>query len=143
MRTPPYLPKLWLRRCVVKVTEHPRWASEKPSSASWQPGRRRTRSEIVEEQDRAAGGHSQRQVSLADGRTATASVELKFLGGRRVYAYLRFSDDARTINRYIGEAPGQTREDRLATGWRLARRKGMLGNPGLSPAEPLQRSAPS
>jgi DNA mismatch endonuclease (patch repair protein) len=73
--------------------------------------------EAVAEQDRAAGGADRRAVRLPGGRTATGSVELKFLGGRRIYAYLRYIRDGRTVATYVGEAPGATREERLRVAW--------------------------
>jgi DNA mismatch endonuclease, patch repair protein len=56
-------------------------------------------------------------VRLPDGRTASGSIALKFLDGRRIYAYLRYSIDGRTRAVYVGEAPGETREDRLRVAW--------------------------
>lgn len=69
------------------------------------------------EQDRAAGGRDNRIVQLPGGRRATASVELKTLGGRRIYGYLRYSVENKTRVVYIGEAPGRNREERLRVAW--------------------------
>jgi hypothetical protein len=64
-------------------------------------------------------------VPTEDGGVATASIELKRVGsGRRVYAYLRHSAGRRTENRYVGEAVGATREERLRNAWRLATKRG-------------------
>ena len=86
-----------------------------------------SRSEAAEEQDRAAGGRDRRMIKLADGRTPTAYVALfSGAGSRRVYAKMRYWLEGRTIENYVGEAPGATREERLRTAWRLAERKGLL-----------------
>lgn len=83
------------------------------------------------EQDRAAGGRDNRLVGLHDGRTATASVELKKpVKGRRVWAYLRQTLDGRTVNRYIGEATARTRAAALRLAWQQAHNKSMLEHPG-------------
>jgi DNA mismatch endonuclease (patch repair protein) len=67
-------------------------------------------------------------VTLPDGGQATASVELKFLGGRRVYAYLRHTEGGRTVSRYVGEVPGKDREERRRGAWRQAREKRLLAD---------------
>jgi hypothetical protein len=82
-------------------------------------------SEAVAEQDVTAAGS--RVLQLPEGGTATASIELKFIGGRRIYAYLRYMTNGKTISRYVGEAPGSSREERLRAAWALAREKGLLG----------------
>jgi len=103
-----------------------RWARAAPSPETWRPSPGQPHERAVAEQDRAAGGRLRRSVLLDDGQTATASVELKMPGGRRIYGYLRYSRDGQTVNRYVGNAPGKTRQERLAHVWRLARKRGML-----------------
>jgi DNA mismatch endonuclease (patch repair protein) len=67
-----------------------------------------------------------RQVVLADGRRALASVALRVLPkGRRVYAYLRWSDGGKTHERYIGEVTQDDRPANLAEAWRKVRRAGL------------------
>ena len=79
------------------------------------------------EQDQAAGGREARRVDLGDGKTALASIELKLLPkGRRVYAYLRFTRDGKTVNEYLGEATAIDRPTALIRGFDLARTKGLL-----------------
>jgi DNA mismatch endonuclease (patch repair protein) len=57
-----------------------------------------------------------------------ASISLKPVpGGRRVYAYLRYKDQMRTVTRYVGDASAMTREEALALGWTAAFEKGLLG----------------
>jgi len=72
------------------------------------------------EQDRAAGARDVRTLRLADG-SAVASVALRRKrDGRRIYAYLRWSDHGKTIERYIGEVDQASRAENLAQAWRLA-----------------------
>ncbi len=85
-----------------------------------------TRSERTAEQDKAAGGLTARQVKLADGRTATASIRLKRLPkSRRVYAYLRYSVDGKTITKYAGDATAKTRGKALQQAWDRAQSDGL------------------
>jgi len=81
--------------------------------------------EAVAEQDDAAGGAGQRVVTLDGGRRSTGSIELKFLGGRRIYAYLRYTDNGRTVAVYVGEATGETRMERLRSAWRIVHARGL------------------
>lgn len=106
-----------------------RWEPESPLRASYRPPAGETRVERVAEQDAAAGGRAARRVVLADGRLATASIELKALPkSRRVYAYLRHAQGGRTVNRYVGEPVGETRTEALADAWRQAHAKGLLAS---------------
>jgi DNA mismatch endonuclease (patch repair protein) len=97
---------------------HARWASERPAPETYRAPANRSRADAIAEQDRAAGGRQQRKIKLANGVEATASIELKSLGGRRVYAYLRYFVDGRTQCDYIGEALGRTRFQRLQNAWK-------------------------
>jgi DNA mismatch endonuclease (patch repair protein) len=45
--------------------------------------------------------------------------------GRRVYAYLRWSDHGQTVERYVGEVDQDTRAANLAQAWRLAAERGL------------------
>jgi DNA mismatch endonuclease (patch repair protein) len=109
------------------VTSRHRWRSHSPTDAAWRPRANLTRAERSAEQDCAAGGHEARVVEWPDGRIASASIELKALPkSRRLYAYLRFSADGRTRNRYVGEVGESTREANLMQAWRLAHEKGLL-----------------
>jgi len=104
---------------------HPRWAAEKPHSSTWRAPRGRSRAEAIAEQDRAAGGGNRRVVALPDGGRSTGSIELKLLGGRRVYAYLRYTQNRRTVAVYVGEATGQTRAERLRSAWRIVHNRAL------------------
>ena len=105
---------------------HPRWADRVPAPETYRAPKERSRPEIVAEQDEAAGGRKRRKVILPDGGEATASIELKFLGGRRIYAYLRYIRGRRTVSTYVGEAPGRTRAERLQSAWKKARADRLL-----------------
>jgi DNA mismatch endonuclease (patch repair protein) len=108
------------------MNPHPKWATVKPDPSSWKPRPGRSRKETAAEQDGAAGGRGCRLVPVASGLSATASIELKDLGGRRVYAYLRYSVGGRTVCVYVGEAAGSTRLERLTSAWEQARERGLL-----------------
>jgi DNA mismatch endonuclease (patch repair protein) len=99
-----------------------------PDPASYKAPPGRGRAEAVAEQDTAAGGRESREVALGGGIVALGSIELKFLGGRRIYAYLRYMREGRTVSRYVGESPGATRADRLAGAWARADALGLLGD---------------
>ena len=104
-----------------------RWADQVPDPTTWRPPPGRPSSEAALEQDIAAGGHAKRRLAFSGGRLATASVELKVLPkGRRVYAYLRYAQDGKTINTYIGQADGNSRAQRLHTAWEQVHAKAML-----------------
>ena len=78
-------------------------------------------------QDDAAGGPEFRSVSVPGGGVAIASVELKdFSSTGTVFAYLRWSQGGRTINKYLGRVDGEGRAAQLRDGFRLARAKALL-----------------
>lgn len=109
------------------MTPSHRWRPHGPADIAWRPRANLTRAERSAEQDHAAGGHQARAVELPDGRTVSASIELKLLPkSRRLYSYLRFSVDGRTHNRYVGEVDEPTREANLSRAWQLAHEKGLL-----------------
>jgi DNA mismatch endonuclease (patch repair protein) len=110
----------------VGVTQHPRWADATPEDATWRAPRGRRIAEARAEQDRAAGGADRRAIRFADGSRSTGSVELKLLGGRRIYAYLRYTREGRTVVAYVGEARGETREERLRAAWTKVHADGLL-----------------
>ena len=103
---------------------HPRWAEAAPDPHTYRPTGL-SPAEIKRQQDEAAGGAANRTVRLEDGSSATASIALKGMG-RRVYAYLRYKTANRTITRYVGEAPGEERFERLVNSWRTVRDRGLL-----------------
>ena len=107
-----------------------RWLAEEdvPEDRAWRPPKNLTKQQRAAEQDEAAGGRDQRLVHLDGGEWATASVELKRIPtGRRIYAYLRFFEDGKTVNRYLGDATSATRQQALRLGWSLAKEKRFVG----------------
>jgi DNA mismatch endonuclease (patch repair protein) len=79
------------------------------------------------EQDRAAGGRHRRKVDLGDGRFATASVTLRlYPKTRRIRAALRWSQDGKSPERYLGEVSSATRAENLSEAWNRAWEKGLL-----------------
>jgi len=106
--------------------DRPHWAEAAPDPTTYKAPPGRPRAVAVAEQDEAAGGREKRRVHLGHGGTALASIELKFLGGRRIYAYVRYMKDGRTVSCYVGEAEGKTREERLQAAWRQATKAGLF-----------------
>ncbi|MEU2043282.1 very short patch repair endonuclease [Nocardia niwae] len=79
------------------------------------------------EQDRAAGGRDRRCVDLGDGRFARASVSLRvYRRTRRIRAYLRWSRDGKSEERYICEVTHDSRKDNLVQAWRRAREQNLV-----------------
>jgi DNA mismatch endonuclease, patch repair protein len=104
------------------------WKDKPPPDRAW---KRRARTSASREQDRAAGGRGRRLVGLGDGRHATASVALRvYPRTRRIRAVLRWSQDGRSPERYLGEVGHDTRAANLAEAWRRARAAGLLADPG-------------
>ena len=109
-----------------------RWGQAKPPPEVWKTPSGLP-SERAAEQDKAAGGRSNRRVELPCGRTATASISLQhFAKSRRVYAYLRFKSGGRTTRRYVGDATARTREEALRIAWTKARERGLLTQPPVT-----------
>ena len=78
------------------------------------------------EQDIAAGGRGNRIIPVTGG-SALASVALRCKrDSQRIYAYIRWSDKGRTIERYIGEVDQDTRARNLALAWRQATQRGLV-----------------
>lgn len=65
--------------------------------------------------------------------------ELKFLRGRRVYAYLRYQTGGKTVDRYTSEAPGSDREEPLRLAWSkgAVKRPTWSGGPRRRPGDLL------
>lgn len=107
------------------------WKHSRPPERAY---RRRKGVKPTAEQDRAAGGRHRRAVALGEGRYARASVSLRLpKGTRRIRAYLRWSQDGKTRERYIGEVDRATRAANLAQAWWQARAAGMLSEEPLPP----------
>lgn len=103
---------------------NPHWRPVRPESAAWKPPPDMSPSERAREQDRAAGGNQAREITLPDGRVVHGSIELKLPEkSRRIYAYLRFTVDGKTYNRYVGEVNAGSRDDNLAQAWATVLRR--------------------
>ncbi|PDP89095.1 very short patch repair endonuclease [Glycomyces fuscus] len=86
-----------------------------------------SRAARTREQDRAAGGRERRSVPLSDGRHARGSIALRLLPRtRRLRAYLRWSDQGRTREKYVCEAEHDTRAANLRHAWVTARDLGLV-----------------
>lgn len=95
------------------------WNDTKPSDEAWRPKAGLSRAARASEQDEAAGGRDRRRMELSGGGHAIASVYLRLPPkNRRVYAYIRWSDAGRTVERYICQVHGDTRAENLASAWR-------------------------
>ena len=114
------------------------WKDGLPPERAW---KRRPGMSPSREQDRAAGGRRRRLVSLGDGRSARASVTLRvYPNTRRVRAALRWSEDGKSPERYLGEVDHDTRAANLAEAWKRAQAAGLLVDETL-PAESWASSA--
>ncbi|GAA3359549.1 hypothetical protein GCM10017744_038630 [Streptomyces antimycoticus] len=86
------------------------------------------------EQDRAAGGRHRRAVPLDDGSCARGSIQLRlFRSTRRIRAYLRWSDNGETREKYVCEVYEPTRRANLTVAWAKAREAGKVIDEPLPP----------
>jgi DNA mismatch endonuclease, patch repair protein len=110
------------------VSPHPLWKDSRPPDAVWKPPRGLSRAQRIIEQDTAAGGRAAREVRLSEGRRAHASIALRIQPkGRRIYAYLRWSDGGKTDERYVGEVDRDSRATNLEQAWHTVHEAGLLG----------------
>ena len=113
-------------------------ARGRPDDCAWRSSPGLSRAERAVEQDLAAGGRENRIVTIGD-RAILASVALRCKrDGRRVYAYLRWSDHGRAAERYLGEVSEVTRAANLARAWRLAAEP----SSPLGPPRPADEATP-
>jgi DNA mismatch endonuclease (patch repair protein) len=78
------------------------------------------------EQDGAAGGRDRRRVALPGGGHAIASIYLRLPPkSRRIYAYIRWSDRGKTVERYVCQVDEASRAANLAAAWRLFAERGV------------------
>lgn len=110
---------------------HARWADQKVPDPAWRAPKGLTHAERAIEQDVAAGGRDRRLLRRADGSEVVASLYLRVLRmGRRCYAYLRYSagngQSGKTVEVYVGQVRGTTRDSNLKEGWALAHSRGLL-----------------
>lgn len=101
------------------------WSDQLPPERAWKPKPGMSRPVRSAEQDRAAGGRHRRVVVLDEGRQATGSIAFRvYRRTRRIRAYLRWSEQGRTRERYVGEVNCATRAANLAQAWTMARAAG-------------------
>ncbi|MEU8186722.1 very short patch repair endonuclease [Micromonospora carbonacea] len=97
------------------------WRDTPPTDSAWKPAKGISASERANEQDKAAGGRTNRYLPVASGRTVLASIYLRLPAkSRRVYAYLRWPEGRKTRERYVCQVSCATREENLAQAWRQA-----------------------
>lgn len=103
-----------------------RWREARPADAAWRAPSGLSVTARRHEQDLAAGGRDRRLLTLPDGDSAVGSICLRLPAkGRRVYAYLRWSVDGKTHERYVGEVTEQTRAANLSAAWRIAHQRSL------------------
>ena len=111
------------------------------NDATWRCRPHLSRQEYAAEQDIAAGGRVNRLVPLSH-RTALASVSLRRKAdGRRIYAYLRWYDRGKTIERYIGEVDEPSRAGNLREAWRSVAQRGLIDVTAPQRATPVSVEA--
>lgn len=111
-----------------------RWKEQMPPDRAWKPRAGMSREARVAEQDRAAGGRLVRAVDVGDGRYARASIALRlYRSTRRIRAYLRWSQEGDTQERYVGEVDAATRSANLAQAWKMARTAGYVTTETVPP----------
>ena len=110
----------------VGRTQHG-WSQRLPPERVWKPRPGITRAARSAEQDRAAGGRHHRVVNLDGGKRATGSIAFRvYQRTRRIRAYLRWSEEGRTRERYVGEVNGASRTANLKQAWVMARAAGLV-----------------
>lgn len=109
-----------------------RWKDHLPAERAYK--RRPGSISPAEEQNRAAGGRKYRNIDIGNGRQACASITLRlYRRTRRIRAYLRWSQEGRTQERYVCEVEFNSRGQNLAEAWRQAKNKGLLAKVSLPP----------
>jgi DNA mismatch endonuclease, patch repair protein len=103
------------------------WRGDPLDDSAWRPVRGLARVDRAAEQDDAAGGRDQRVVSGTSG-LVLASVYFRRTTGRRVYAYLRWSETGRTSERFVCEVEHETRAENLAHAWKIVRDRHLLAS---------------
>ncbi|MBB6415850.1 very short patch repair endonuclease [Streptomyces sp. AK010] len=111
-----------------------RWKDRMPPDRAWKPRAGISREARASEQDRAAGSRLARAVDLGEGRYARASIALRlYRRTRRIRAYLRWSQEGETQERYVGEVDAETRAANLAQAWEMAHAAGLVTTEAVPP----------
>ncbi|MFD4551208.1 very short patch repair endonuclease [Streptomyces sp. NPDC058466] len=110
------------------------WKDQLPSEKAYKARPGLSRDRRTAEQDEAVGGRHRRAVLLPNGQYARASIQLRlFQRTRRIRAYLRWSIDGATEERYVCDVDDVTRAANLALAWKTARAAGMVTDEPLPP----------
>jgi DNA mismatch endonuclease (patch repair protein) len=118
------------------------WRGDTLDDSAWRPVRGLPRADRAAEQDNAAGGRDQRVVAGTSG-LVLASVYFRRTTGRRVYAYLRWSDAGRTSERFVCEVEHETRAENLAHAWKIVRDRHLLVPRGNDDHDNSPRQVPA
>ncbi|MFJ1590225.1 very short patch repair endonuclease [Kitasatospora albolonga] len=111
-----------------------RWNDRMPPDRAWKPRPGMSREARAAEQDRAAGSRLARVVEFGEGRYARASIALRvYRSTRRIRAYLRWSQEGETRERYVGEVGAETRAANLTQAWEMAHAAGYVTTEALPP----------
>lgn len=119
-----------------------RWKDRMPPDRAWKPRAGMSREARASEQDRAASSRLARAVDLGEGRFARASIALRlYRGTRRIRAYLRWSQEGETQERYVGEVDAETRAANLAQAWQMAHVAGLVTTETVPPSSRASSAA--
>jgi DNA mismatch endonuclease (patch repair protein) len=103
-----------------------RWNETRPLDQAWRPQAGLSRAARAAEQDEAAGGRDRRRIALPGGGHALASVYLRLpTKSRRIYAYIRWSDCGKTVERYVCQVDDTSRAANLVAAWRVFAERGI------------------
>lgn len=101
------------------------WREHPLDDSAWRPVPGLGRPARAAEQDEPAGGRELRVVP-GTSRRVLASVYFRRTTGRRVYAYLRWSEQGRTSEQFVCEAEFDTRAANLLRAWNVVREHRLL-----------------
>lgn len=120
------------------------WRQERPPDQAWKAPAGLGLADRGSEQDKAAGGHDARMVTLPDGDRAIGSIALRvYPKSRRVRAYLRWSSHGKTRERYVGEVTADNRTDNLTLAWRIVADRGLTDQTTQDPPSPVAQGPAS
>ena len=102
---------------------------------------KKSKQEYAAEQDTAANGRRNRIVSLSDGQALATIILRRRATNHRTYAYLRWSDHGKAVERYIGAIDKSSRKASLLEAWLLATQRHLIASPPSFKAEQLGNEA--
>lgn len=109
------------------------WRQTALPEHAWQATHPRDRAGNRDEQDSAAGGAQRRLLTTSDGTRVRARIRLTRKGGRRVYAYLAWTEAGTRRERYVCQVEGTTRLANLTEAWKHVHATGLLQPASSSP----------